>query len=382
MKWLMIALMAVALPVHAGPRTIGNGGDEIGLEFEGAARTAAENTKKYLKPLLGSSLQIDWSKALSGLTILVVDEPLFVESGSVKQESVAVNYPGTRTIKINRKRWKEISGLRIKEGIALHEILSLEGLEATGRYPYSAIYLSYFGYAPDSVLGDGIKKKIIIPDEVNTVYSYKCRRTFFEGEGVTLYGVDCPARQKLGFLFAEYTYFLFRSPSGDNFSSKATEAVFDQSICGLAVNKYSCDFAPAAQFGLAPYQTSDFPVPITLTPNPDGRDTGTYGYAALPDPFGKCPEGLVKARQLDAQPSSHLDPLPSNFINHSNNLNDRLVSTETLPMPFELWRKPAITGCDEKGFCAPPDGGFERVQSTHYMALTPVACVIPRGVSQ
>ena len=76
--------------------------------------------------------------------ILVSEEPLLVPAAEGTQESVAVNEPATRTIWIHRARWEKAALPRLRQAIALHEALSLVGLEGTGRYPISAPFLNRF----------------------------------------------------------------------------------------------------------------------------------------------------------------------------------------------------------------------------------------------
>ena len=62
------------------------------------------------------------------------------------QNSAAINDPRANTIIINRQRWINITDPFMRSAIALHEVLSLNGLESTGSYPFSARLLALNGY--------------------------------------------------------------------------------------------------------------------------------------------------------------------------------------------------------------------------------------------
>jgi uncharacterized protein len=72
--------------------------------------------------------------------VIIVDETLPLQIGSAVQTSAALNFPGENQILVNRSAWKQIADDKMKEALALHELLSLMGLEGTGQYTISQKY--------------------------------------------------------------------------------------------------------------------------------------------------------------------------------------------------------------------------------------------------
>jgi hypothetical protein len=124
----------------------GGGGDQVGLQFATALKTALhkiETTNPKLFSEIGPKVQLNSYDR----RIVVVDEALDVQLGDLIQNSVAVNIPVLNLILVNRSRWAEVSESELQEGIALHEALSLVGLEQTGYYPYSSVFVLEQGLA-------------------------------------------------------------------------------------------------------------------------------------------------------------------------------------------------------------------------------------------
>lgn len=120
-------------------RADGGGGDgEIPFSFQENAKQALDNTKRIAE--LNSLPSKRLFNLLASVKILVSDDILYVERNGIKQESTAVNYPKENTIIISKPLWSAIKSNIKKEALALHELLSLLGLESTGDYRYSQIY--------------------------------------------------------------------------------------------------------------------------------------------------------------------------------------------------------------------------------------------------
>jgi hypothetical protein len=383
--WLVFFLISFSASSQAGPGDSG-GGDDVSLDFEASLHTSLEFMRVSSRPEFAEMLRFDWAEMIKGMKVITVDRKLYVTVNGMKQECVALNHPSTRMIEVNRARWKALQNPRFKEGMALHEVLSLAGLEATGRYSYSAIYLSAFGYAAEPILGpvdEGPAKIVPLPKSIAKIYPYRCRRRFVEGEGVTSSAANCIAGQHLGFISAEYTFYIFSGLEKNNFSSKFHESLYENDICGIRnVTRISCDNLTEAEFGLAEKPENAFVIGLYLYTAPaayGGSESGSvYGYAALPDSQGRCPANLVEARPYMAQPQSQLQPLPSSFNNTSNSLNNMVIGTSNrAPRNFEVWRQPSVIPCDAAGSCSWPEGGSVLAQSVRYMPLSPRICVIP-----
>ncbi|OYZ21209.1 MAG: hypothetical protein B7Y39_09735 [Bdellovibrio sp. 28-41-41] len=127
------------------------GGDEVALEFQRAFAVALRKLKNE-QPQVFQKFSIEkLEKRASSINVIVVDDALNISVKEIIQNSIATNARSTNTILINRTRWNAISDDWLKEGIALHEIASLEGLEQTGYYPISSIYVSLMGGSSNSL---------------------------------------------------------------------------------------------------------------------------------------------------------------------------------------------------------------------------------------
>jgi hypothetical protein len=139
----------VAAQSNAMAGRMSHGGDPLALEFTQAANSALavlEASPATFPEIVGAHLDTVIAKA----KVLISDAPLTVEENGVTQESVAVNYPSTQTVVINRSRWEAIATYDVKSAVALHEILGLKGIESTGVYTISQRYLQVTGTACDT----------------------------------------------------------------------------------------------------------------------------------------------------------------------------------------------------------------------------------------
>lgn len=145
LRWvLFLSVSLLALNVNAtggGGSEAGNGGDEVSLQFEGAFKKSLVEMKKRNDPFFKEVLNISFSQRLPALKIMTVEEPLDVTVNGVTQECTAMSFPANQLIKVNRTRWGDISTSAIREALALHEVLSLLGMEGTGNYKFSSRYL-------------------------------------------------------------------------------------------------------------------------------------------------------------------------------------------------------------------------------------------------
>jgi len=119
---------------------IGNGGNETAIDFLRSAHQMLSifgNELKTFPELKKHNL----SKVLEETSILVSTTPLHVELRGKIQEVTAINFQNPKTIIIHEARWKNIKLDAVKEALALHELLSLIGIEKTGSYYISKNYL-------------------------------------------------------------------------------------------------------------------------------------------------------------------------------------------------------------------------------------------------
>lgn len=151
MKVLFLTIFLLSLSAHATPR-VGNGGDDLGVEFQSSFETSLSVIKAQLPLVYKQIAHIDFNDLEKNTKVLVVDDSLNVQFKDIVQNSVAINIPDTQEIFINRERWNKIFDPPIKQAIALHEYLSLKGLEQTGIYTISSQFLTLFGLSADNVL--------------------------------------------------------------------------------------------------------------------------------------------------------------------------------------------------------------------------------------
>jgi len=115
----------------------GGGGDDVAIDFSGAAEKALRELQQADAKTYSELMVKGIEGVLANAHIIVVDDTLDVEFKNLIQSSVAFNSPKWQTILVNRARWKDIPSENLKKSIALHEVLSLRGLESTGYYPIS-----------------------------------------------------------------------------------------------------------------------------------------------------------------------------------------------------------------------------------------------------
>lgn len=163
-KWiiaLVITAFTAVFPNLAVTRAGGGsdvgGGDDIGLEFMGSFINALKMIRLKNPDLARRVVNVNPLTDLVDTSILVVERPLYVTNNGVQQDSVATNDRLTGLIQINGPRWRAIVNPRIKEGIALHEVLSLKDIEHTGYYPISGQYVAYFGLQTDTLIGGSLR---------------------------------------------------------------------------------------------------------------------------------------------------------------------------------------------------------------------------------
>jgi hypothetical protein len=151
-KVLFLTILSLLSPLAEAREgvTVRGGGDDTALEFTNAFHAAVNEIDARFPDLAAAVRPTAPEALLSRVSIFVEDQPLLVPAGEGTQESVAVNEPATLRIWINRARWRDVGHTRIREAIALHEVLSLSGAEGTGRYPISAAYLAKFNLRNDA----------------------------------------------------------------------------------------------------------------------------------------------------------------------------------------------------------------------------------------
>jgi hypothetical protein len=131
----------------------GNGGNATALEFMKNLSNALGGILKSNSELATRLNEGEILNRAKHATIVVVETPLIINIQGIDQPCVATNDPQRSLIQINQNQWAAINDVHIKEAIALHEVLSLEGLEDTGNYPLSSQYISQFGIKSSLIVG-------------------------------------------------------------------------------------------------------------------------------------------------------------------------------------------------------------------------------------
>ncbi len=175
--------------------SIRGGGDDAGLDFQAHLQSALsylqKNNPEIYKTISGKGLR-------SQPRVIVVDDALDVQFKDLIQNSVATNDPAKGEIYLNRQRWNAIKNDTLKDGISLHEDLSLKGLEQTGFYPISAQYVASRGGEARE-----LKKQL----KVNRIKQltalspgrspYEVLKTFFEEASEPLSPNDIPKAKEI-----------------------------------------------------------------------------------------------------------------------------------------------------------------------------------------
>lgn len=223
---------------------------------------------------------------------------------------------------------------------------------------------------------------------VRAIYHFGCARTFFEGEGVGLTELNCPAGQRLGLITATYSAYIYKGATGSNEVDKQSNTFWEGSVCSRTspFPKFTCDTTAQQIWGLYSTKQSIFQYGITMKPQfDDAGKTGVYGYAAGLDSKGRCPLGLVPAWPWVARPPSIIagslnngNP-PSNFVQVTTGDLDNTRIELAQPGNFVVQRQPSANHCDGTGSCLGATfGGVENATQTTYVRNSPGICVIPK----
>ena len=147
---LALGLVTLAMSgtsfAQAGGGHVG-GGDPLALEFKKSAAIGIDeaiNRTSILPSLKGINL----NQILDKTDVLVSEDPLYAIKGNVRQMSTAINTHQTSApdvLILNRGQWKAIQSEDVKTALALHEVLSLAGIENTGNYRFSQKILKSHG---------------------------------------------------------------------------------------------------------------------------------------------------------------------------------------------------------------------------------------------
>lgn len=121
----------------------GGGGHPFGIELKRLMIQALDGMKKKMPETYASFAPLSLNEYVDTVEVTVINEPMDVEAEFFTQDSPAANFPDSNSVVLSESRWKALRGQDdVKEGIALHELLSLKHKESTGNYHYSARYLA------------------------------------------------------------------------------------------------------------------------------------------------------------------------------------------------------------------------------------------------
>lgn len=141
----------------AGGKVIGNGGDSRALDFYNHALESIQNLKSDTASY-PEVKNIDLQAVLDKVEILISEVPLYSVKGEVRQFSTAINYKNPDTIVVYGPRWNDLRNESIKLALALHEVLSLAGIEETGVYTVSQRFLGAKGISCESGLCENLPR--------------------------------------------------------------------------------------------------------------------------------------------------------------------------------------------------------------------------------
>lgn len=132
-------------PMTASDHQVGNGGNQIGLEFESAATQAIEEFSASHLMTATPARITQLENALRSTKVVAVEGKLLLDASGTLQNCAAVNEPRAKTIFVSGK-WNDIKDTRVRRALALHELEGIIGEEATGNYLVSGQYLAFTGF--------------------------------------------------------------------------------------------------------------------------------------------------------------------------------------------------------------------------------------------
>lgn len=140
----LLLAMTISFTCFAGGKVIGNGGDDIALEFYKIGLSAIAEIKDSIE-LYPELKDVNLVEVINSTEILVSENPIYSLKKGVSQFSTAINYNDPNTIVVYGPRWSRTNNVHIRKALALHEVLSLAGIENTGNYTISKRYLKNLG---------------------------------------------------------------------------------------------------------------------------------------------------------------------------------------------------------------------------------------------
>lgn len=154
---VMISFCLFSTLSFAGGKVIGNGGDSRAMDFYNVAlesiKKIKDNEAKYPEVK-----NIDLEAILEKTEILVSEVPVYSLKGELRQFSTVINFKNPDTIVIYGPKWNDIKNKSVKYALALHEVLSLAGIEETGSYLVSNRFLASAGVICSSGLCENIPR--------------------------------------------------------------------------------------------------------------------------------------------------------------------------------------------------------------------------------
>jgi len=140
---LFLAIALCSLPAFAREGvTVRGGGDDAALEFTTAFASGLTDLAKFA-PELSSLVNAEATRAALARTVIFVEDDETVNDRRAP-EAVAFTDVAENRIFLNRARWQAVAHSRLREAIALHEVLTLSGVENEARFTVSAGYLAKF----------------------------------------------------------------------------------------------------------------------------------------------------------------------------------------------------------------------------------------------
>ncbi len=152
----------------------GGGGDDVGIEFEATLRSALLKLGRSFPQLYGRMMAAKLTQILASLRIMSLDVSISARYQNLLQDSVAANDPIYRIIIVNPAKWRAIRSGVVAEGIALHEVASILGLEKTGRYPITSEYVRAFGWSVHD-----LKNELFVRDRLAQALALNSDHGFF-----------------------------------------------------------------------------------------------------------------------------------------------------------------------------------------------------------
>ncbi len=149
-----------SVPVFAGIRDVGNGGDAIVLEFMNLGRQVAKDIRLEAEQLFPEFAIDELEDALARTKVVSVERALL---NGVEKD--AINYPRQKLIEVSSTRWlARTRSPEQQQALVFHEYLGIMGVD-DGDFSVSGRLLDYYFNTKKRIIDSELVGRIYITDQ-------------------------------------------------------------------------------------------------------------------------------------------------------------------------------------------------------------------------